>query len=71
MKYRLLLIRGQSRMLDQVCNSMAIQQTRKREIEALSGARSELDLKEKTIMARAEEEIIGVESGTLNVVAAW
>ncbi|MEI6757083.1 MAG: hypothetical protein WCK85_04445 [Chlorobium sp.] len=58
-------------MLVEVCESIADQQTRKREITALSDARAELKLSEGTIVTRKDDEVIQVESGTINVVPAW
>jgi len=60
-----------SRMLVQVCESMADPQTRKREIIALAEAMAELKLAEGTIVTRGEEEQIQVESGKIGVVPAW
>jgi hypothetical protein len=60
-----------SRMLVQVCESMADPQTRKREITALAEAMAELKLPEGTIVTRGEEEQIQVESGKIDVVPAW
>ncbi|WP_027716523.1 ATP-binding protein [Desulfuromonas sp. TF] len=60
-----------SRMLVQVCESMADPQTRKREITALAEAMAELKLPEGTIVTRGEEEQIRVESGKIDVVPAW
>ena len=60
-----------SRMLLQVCASMAEPLTRKREVMALSEAMAELHLTEGTIVTRGEEEQIQVESGTINVLPAW
>ena len=60
-----------SRMLVQVCESMADPQTRKREITALSEAMAELKLPSGTIVTRGEEEEIDDESGKIDVVPAW
>ena len=60
-----------SRMLVQVCESMADTQTRKREITSLSEAMAEMKLKVGYIVTRNEEEQIEVESGQINVVPAW
>ncbi|MEI6639025.1 MAG: DUF4143 domain-containing protein [Chlorobium sp.] len=60
-----------SRMLVQVCESMADPQTRKREITALSEAMTELSLTEGTIVTRKDDEQIQVESGIINVVPVW
>ena len=60
-----------SRMLVQVCESMAEPQTRKREIAALNEAMDELKLSSGTIVTRGEEEQIQVESGKIDVVPVW
>lgn len=60
-----------SRMLVQVCESMADPQTRKREITALAEAMAELKLAEGTIVTRGEQEQILVDSGRIEVVPAW
>lgn len=63
--------KDRSRMLVQVCESMADPQTRKREVAALDEAMAELKMTEGTIVTRGEEEQIQVESGKINVVPAW
>lgn len=60
-----------SRMLVQVCESMADQQTRKREIAALAEAMVELKFSQTTIVTRNEEEQIPVQSGKIDVVPVW
>jgi predicted AAA+ superfamily ATPase len=60
-----------SRMLVQVCESMADTQTRKREITSLSEAMTEMKLKVGYIVTRNEDEQIEVESGQINVVPVW
>lgn len=62
---------GPSRMLVQVCESMADQQTRKRETTALAEAMTELKLSQGIIVTRNEEEQIQVDSGKIDVVPAW
>jgi hypothetical protein len=62
---------GPSRMLVQVCESMADQQTRKRETTALAEAMTELKLSQGTIVTRNEDEQIQVEAGKIDVVPAW
>lgn len=62
---------GPSRMLVQVCESMADQQTRKRETTALAEAMTELKLPQGIIVTRNEEEQIQVDSGKIDVVPAW
>lgn len=64
-------VQDRSRMLVQVCESLADPQTRKREIRALSEAMSEQGLMEGTIVTRNEDEQMVVESGTIKVVPAW
>jgi predicted AAA+ superfamily ATPase len=60
-----------SRMLVQVCESMANPQTRKREITSLSEAMSELKLKEGYIVTRNEDEQIKVDEGLIHVIPVW
>ena len=60
-----------SRMLVQVCQSMADPQTRKRETAALADAMAELNLSLGFIVTRHEEEQIVVDSGTIQVIPAW
>ncbi len=60
-----------SRMLVQVCDSMAEPQTRKREIAALTEAMIELKLTSGTIVTSAEEEKIAGDFGTIDVVPGW
>jgi hypothetical protein len=62
---------GPSRKLVQVCESMADQQTRKRETTALAEAMTELKLSHGMIVTRNEEEQIQVDSGKIDVVPAW
>ncbi len=62
---------GPSRMLVQVCESMADQQTRKREITALAEAMTELKMSQGIIVTRNKEEQIQVASGKIDVVPAW
>lgn len=62
---------GQSRMLVQVCESMADPHTRKRETTALAEAMSELQQAQGIIVTRNEEEQIPVFSGKIDVVPAW
>jgi len=58
-------------MLVQVCESMADQQTRKREITALAEAMTELKLSKGIIVTRNEEEQIQVDAGIIDVLPAW
>ncbi len=60
-----------SRLLVQVCESLAAQKTRKREVTALGEAMDELNLNSGAIVTRSEEERIEVESGRIDVVPAW
>ena len=63
--------RGRSRMLVQVCGSLAEPQTRKREMTALNEAMVELGLKTGIIVNRNEKERTEVEAGTITVVPIW
>jgi predicted AAA+ superfamily ATPase len=63
--------RDRTRLLVQVCDSMADPQTRKREVTALSEAMSELNLPEAVIVTRNEEVQIPVEAGMILVVPVW
>ena len=60
-----------SRVLVQVCESMANPETRKREITALTEAMTELKLAEGTIVTRGEDERFQVEAGKISVLPAW
>ncbi len=60
-----------SRILVQVCESMAEPQTRKREIAAISEAMAELKLGDGYIITRNDDEQIKVNSGTIYIVPAW
>jgi len=62
---------GPSRMIVQVCESMADQQTRKRETTALAEAMTELKLSQGIIVTRNEEKQIQVDSGKIDVVPIW
>ncbi|NLV39699.1 MAG: ATP-binding protein [Candidatus Hydrogenedentes bacterium] len=63
--------RGGARALVQVCESLAEEETRKREVTALEEAMSELGLEEGTIVTRSEEEGIRGGAGRIRVVPAW
>lgn len=64
--------RGQERRLVQVCESMVDPQTRRRELQALSEAMKELDLKMGFVVTRSEEERIDDEDGReIHVLPAW
>ncbi len=64
-------LQDRSRMLVQVCESMADPQTRKREIAALTEAMAEYGLKSGTVVTRNEEDRIKVDAGKIEVVPAW
>jgi predicted AAA+ superfamily ATPase len=63
--------RDRSRLLVQVCESMAEPRTRKREVAALSEAMAELGLKAGTIVTRGEQEEFEVGAGRIEVVPVW
>jgi uncharacterized protein len=65
------LMQDRSRILIQVCESMADPQTRKREVVALAEAMAELKLTAGTIVTRGEEEQIEGDFGTIDVVPVW
>jgi hypothetical protein len=52
---------GQEKMIVQVCESMALPQTRKREVSALREAMAELGIESGTIVTRNEKDDIEVE----------
>ena len=60
-----------TKMLVQVCESMVVPQTRKREMTALAEAMGELGLTTGLIVTRNEEEQISVDSGVIDVVPIW
>ncbi|MCI5210516.1 MAG: ATP-binding protein, partial [Candidatus Electrothrix sp. ATG2] len=60
-----------TKMLVQVCESMVVPQTRKREMTALAEAMGELGLPTGLIVTRNEEEQISVDSGMIDVVPIW
>ncbi|MCD6497031.1 MAG: ATP-binding protein, partial [Deltaproteobacteria bacterium] len=64
-------LQDRSRMLVQVCESMADPQTRKREIAALTEAMAEYGLKSGTVVTRNQEDQIKVDAGKIEVVPAW
>jgi predicted AAA+ superfamily ATPase len=63
--------RGCPLILVQVCESLDLPQTRKREIVTLIEAMIELDLKTGIIVTRNGDEEIEAGSGTIKVVPAW
>jgi len=65
------LMPDKSRMLMQVCESMADPKTKKREVTALNEAMNELNLNSGMIVTRGEEEVIKVDGGKIDVVPAW
>ena len=60
-----------SRMLVQVCESLAEPRTRKREVRALNRTMAEFGLRAATIVTRDQEETIPVDAGSIDVVPAW
>ena len=62
---------GGSRMLVQVCESLADPRTRQREVTALTRAMDDLGLREGTIVTRNDEETIAVDAGRIEVLPAW
>jgi predicted AAA+ superfamily ATPase len=60
-----------SRILVQVCESLADPKTRKREVASLNEAMTELGLKSATIVTRREEEEIEVDGRKIVIVPAW
>ena len=65
------LLSDRSRLLVQVCESLADPQTRKREVSALSEAMKELGLESGTIVTRNDDEEIAVDGGKIQVFSAW
>jgi predicted AAA+ superfamily ATPase len=59
------------KLLVQVCESLAIEKTRKREIVALQEAMSELNLTSGIIVTRNEEERLVVEGNTIHIMSIW
>ena len=64
-------IRDGTRMLVQVCESLAEPQTRKWETAALSEAMAELGFTSGTIVTRNNEERIDTGQGAISVVPIW
>lgn len=60
-----------SRMLVQVCESMADTRTHKREVTALAEAMSELGLQQGFIVTRNDSASIQVGAGKIDVVPSW
>lgn len=65
------LKRDRSRMLVQVCESLAEPRTSKREVAALSEAMAELGLKSGIIVTKNEEEQIKADAGNIEVMPIW
>jgi predicted AAA+ superfamily ATPase len=64
-------MQDRSRILVQVCESMADAKTQKRELAALCEAMNELGLKTAIIVTRNQTERITVEGCNVKVVPAW
>ena len=64
-------LRGRSRLLVQVCDSLADPQTRKRETTSLTEAMAELGVRAGTIVTRNDSEHIETSAGTIAVVPVW
>jgi hypothetical protein len=67
----IVLPRGRSRMLVQVCDSLADPAVRKRELGALAEAMKELGLKSGTLVTRGESGRVRAASGFVTVVPVW
>ncbi len=65
------LLQDRSKMLIQVCESMLNEQTKKREILALTEAMNELDLASGLIVTRDEEEDLEINGKIIRVVSIW
>ena len=57
--------------LVQVCESLAEEQTRRRELKALTEGMEELELASGTIVTRNTSERVEVSSGTIDVLPVW
>ncbi|MCK5690605.1 ATP-binding protein, partial [Myxococcota bacterium] len=64
-------LRDGSRILVQVCETMAAPTTREREVRALSEAMSESGVRSATIVTRDEKEEILIDDKTIQVLPAW
>lgn len=62
---------GRKKMLVQVCESLANEKTRKREVMALSEAMSELGLTSGIIVTRNEEEQLNIEDKKIKIMPIW
>lgn len=63
--------REAGKLLVQVCESLVEPATRKRELQALVEAMSELGLDYAWIVTRGEEESVETEAGRIEIVPAW
>lgn len=62
---------NRQKILVQVCESMANEQTRKREVLALTDAMAELGLNSSIIVTRHEEEEFHIDSKRINIMPIW
>ncbi len=62
---------GRTKMLVQVCETLANDQTRKREVSALVEAMEELNLDSGIIVTRNEEDKIHIEGRWIEVIPIW
>ena len=62
---------GQPHMLIQVCESLAVPQTQKREVTALMEAMRELNLEKGIIVTQNEENIIQTDNKTIEIIPVW
>ncbi len=60
-----------SKLLIQVCESLVNEQTKKREIAALTEAMTELKLNSAIIVTRSEEDEINIDDKTISVTPIW
>jgi predicted AAA+ superfamily ATPase len=67
----ILQTQDRTRTLVQVCESLANEQTRKREVLALNEAMDELNLKSGIIVTRNEEEHLKIEDKTIHIMPIW
>jgi len=65
------LLPDRTRLLVQVCETLASPQTRLREVSALEAAMTELGVTTALIVTRDEQETLEVAAGTITVVPAW
>lgn len=62
---------NRTKRLIQVCESMAHEKTRKREISALNEAMIELGLDSGIIVTRNEEERLHIENRKIDIMPIW